>query len=38
MYVDIRGNERADKLAKEALSLDRINSTNYLEIRDEYFY
>jgi ribonuclease HI len=33
-HVDIRGNERADKLAKEALSLNRINSTNYLEIQE----
>jgi len=33
-HVDIKGNERADKLAKEALSLENINSTNYLEIQE----
>jgi len=33
-HVDIKGNEKADKLAKEALSLDHINSTNYLEIQE----
>ena len=30
-HVDIKGNEKADKLAKEALNLESINSTNYLE-------
>jgi ribonuclease HI len=35
-HVDIKGNEKADELAKEALSLDNINSTNYLEIQEMY--
>jgi ribonuclease HI len=35
-HVDLTGNERADKLAKEALSLDNINSTNYLEMQEIY--
>ena len=30
-HVDISGNERADKLAKEALEIEDVNSTNYLE-------
>ena len=30
-HVDIKGKENADKLAKEALNLESINSTNYLE-------
>src|SRR6218665_507431 len=30
-HVDIKGNEKADKLVKEALNLESINSTNYLE-------
>ena len=30
-HVDIKGNEKADKLAKKALNLESINSTNYLE-------
>ena len=33
-HVDISGNERADKLAKEALNLDNINSTKYLESQE----
>ena len=35
-HVDLTGNERADKLAKEALSLENINSTNYLETQEIY--
>jgi len=33
-HVDIKGNERADRLAKEALSLMLVNSTNYLELHE----
>jgi len=33
-HIDIKGNEKVDKLAKEALSLDLINSTNYLELQE----
>ena len=33
-HVDLTGNEKADKLANEALHLDNINSTNYLEIQE----
>ena len=35
-HVDLIGNDRADNLAKEALDLDRINSTNYLELEEMY--
>jgi ribonuclease HI len=33
-HVDLIGNDRADTLAKEALSIDHINSTNYLEFEE----
>jgi ribonuclease HI len=33
-HVDLPGNDRADTLAKEALSLDHVNSTNYLELQE----
>jgi len=33
-HVDLTGNENADRLAKEALSLENISSTNYLEIQE----
>ena len=35
-HVDIHGNEMADKLAKEALSISHINSTKYIEIPEVY--
>jgi len=31
-HIDINGNERADRLAKEALEIEDVNSTEYLEI------
>lgn len=33
-HVDIQGNEKADQLSKEALNLETINSTNYLEMEE----
>ena len=33
-HVDLTGNERADKLAKEGLGLEAINTTNYLETKE----
>jgi ribonuclease HI len=33
-HIDLAGNDRADRLAKEGLSLENINSTNYLEIEE----
>jgi ribonuclease HI len=35
-HVDLSGNDRADTLAKEALSLDHVNSTNYIEMQEIY--
>lgn len=35
-HVDIHGNEIADKLAKESLSITHINSTKYIEISEVY--
>ena len=35
-HIDLRGNDRADTLAKEALSIDYINSTNYLEFEEMF--
>jgi len=35
-HVDIHGNEIADTLAKEALSISHINSTRYIEIPEVY--
>jgi ribonuclease HI len=33
-HIDLAGNDRADRLAKEGLSLENISSTNYLEIEE----
>lgn len=35
-HVDLKGNDRADSLAKEALNLEHINSTNYLEFEEMF--
>ena len=35
-HIDLAGNDRADRLAKQALSLDSINSTNYLENQEMF--
>ncbi|MDW0237614.1 MAG: reverse transcriptase domain-containing protein, partial [Nitrososphaeraceae archaeon] len=35
-HIDLRGNDRADTLAKEALSIDNINSTKYLESEEMF--
>ena len=33
-HIDVTGNDRADALAKEALSIDYVNSTDYLEFEE----
>ena len=33
-HIDVAGNDRADTLAKEALTIDHINSINYLELHE----
>ena len=33
-HVDLIGNDRADTLAKEALNIDHINSTDYIEFQE----
>jgi len=35
-HIDLSGNDRADTLAKEALTIDQINSINYLELQEIY--
>lgn len=35
-HLDIEGNEIADRLAKESLTITQINSTNYLELSEVY--
>src|SRR5688572_30682890 len=35
-HIDLAGNDRADTLAKEALTIDHINSINYLELQETY--
>jgi DNA-binding MltR family transcriptional regulator len=35
-HVNIFGNERADSLAKQSLSLPVVNSTNYLEVEEVF--
>ena len=35
-HIDIAGNDRADRLAKEALGLDCVNSTSYLENQEMF--
>ena len=35
-HIDLSGNDRADTLAKEGLTIDHINSTNYLELQEMF--
>ena len=35
-HVNILGNERADSLAKQSLSMSTVNSTNYLELQEVF--